>query len=60
MIVELTAEERDILRSLISREIADLGPEIRHTDHSDYRDELKAEKRMLRHLLDRLEIPEYA
>ncbi|NLX14249.1 MAG: hypothetical protein GXY44_11430 [Phycisphaerales bacterium] len=60
MIVELTDEERDILRSLISREIADLGPEIRRTDHFDYRDELKIEKHMLRHLMDRLQAPEYA
>jgi len=60
MIVELTAEERDILRTLIAREVEELGPEIRHTDHCSYRDELKAEKRMLRHLLDRLKTPEYA
>ena len=60
MIVELTNEERDILEALIAREISELGPEIRHTDQRTYRDDLKAERCALRHLLDRLQAPEYA
>jgi len=47
MIVKLTPEEREALLTLVDREIADLGPEIRHTSTSSYRADLKAQKRTL-------------
>lgn len=54
MTIELDSEERDILIHLLDREISDLGPEVRRTRTSDYRAELKAEKQMLKGLLERL------
>lgn len=57
MIIELTEEEREELVRLVSREVSELGPEIRHTDRADYRDDLKAEKKALRSLLERLTHP---
>jgi hypothetical protein len=57
MNVQLTEEERDILIRLVRREIAELGPEIRHTDAADYRDELRAHKRILQELSGHLNTP---
>lgn len=54
MMVELTALERDILITLVSRELAELGPEIHHTRTREYREELKGQRHMLEQLLDRL------
>jgi len=54
MIVELTEEQRKALLKLVEREISDLGPEIRHTMTSSYRDELKAHKRAMRQLYEHL------
>ncbi len=54
MTLELTDEEYALVTRLVEREVAELGPEIRHTDTRSFRDELKARKRTLRHLLDRL------
>jgi hypothetical protein len=54
MIIELSEKEREELTHLLQREIADLGPEIRHTDHAEYRDELRVHKKELRSLLDKL------
>lgn len=57
MIVELTDEQRDLLADLIDREIAQLGPEIRHTDAASYRAELKADRHVLREIRAHLEKP---
>jgi ribosome recycling factor len=54
MLVELTEEEREALVRLVEREISDLGPEIRHTMTSSFRDDLKLQKRTLRRFLERL------
>ena len=54
MLVELTPEQREVLLTLVEREISDLGPEIRHTTTRAYRDDLKAHKRALRDLLSQL------
>ena len=54
MNLQLTEEERTILVRLMQREIADLGPEIRHTDAADYRDDLKDYKHKLQELSQRL------
>jgi hypothetical protein len=57
MNVQLTEEERDILMRLVRREISELGPEIRHTDAAEYRDELRAYKRILQELSGHLNTP---
>jgi hypothetical protein len=54
MNVQLTEEERSILVRLMQREIAELGPEIRHTDAADYRDDLKTYRHQLQELSQRL------
>ncbi len=56
MLLELSNEERELLEALISRELGDIGPEIRHTSQREYREDLKAEKRVLSQLLDRLQV----
>jgi uncharacterized protein YjiS (DUF1127 family) len=60
MILELTEQERFALERMVEREVSDLGPEIHHTRTTDYRQDLKAEKRMLRELLQRLRTVEPA
>ena len=60
MIVELTPEEREVLLTLVEREIADLGPEIRHTDTKTYREDLKAQQRTLKNLFEHLREPQRA
>jgi len=54
MTVEMTTEELERVIGLIERELAELGPEIRHTQTAGYRDDLKADKKLLQELLGRL------
>ncbi len=54
MVFKMSREERDLLVALIDREIRNMGPEIRHTQTSTYRDELMMEKRQLNSLVERL------
>lgn len=55
MMANLDSREHRILVELLMRELSDLGPEIRHTDDRDYRDDLKERKQVVKTLLDRLE-----
>jgi len=55
MIADLTSREHELLLELLSRELADLGPEIRHTDDREFREELRDRREVLRQLLHRLE-----
>ncbi len=55
MTVELTWEQRDLLLQLIDAALREIGPEIRHTMTSAYKDDLKEQRRQfheLRRLLD--------
>ena len=54
MVIEITKEECQALEQLLDGAIRDLGPEVRHTMTSDYKDELKARKRTLQDLYQRL------
>lgn len=54
MILQLSVEERHILKHLLQREIGETGPEIRHTNTSTFRDELKDYKRSLQELYRRI------
>ncbi len=60
MLIDLNEEERNLLRMILAHEVSELGPEIRHTDRQDLRDELRAKKRLLRQLFDRLRAIESA
>jgi len=48
MIVELTPEQRDQLLQLVDVALREIGPEIRHTDNSSFRDDLKSQRGTLR------------
>jgi len=50
MIVEFDPEERDLLLQLVDVALHEIGPEIRHTMTSTYKDELKAQRRLLRRI----------
>jgi hypothetical protein len=54
MKIEMSPEERDLLVTLVEREISDLGSVIHHTDVRTYREGLKLEKRTLVDILERL------
>lgn len=54
MTLELSAEEREILKRLLEREISEVGPEMRHTQTSSFHDELKRYKEVLVSLAHRL------
>ena len=58
MVLELSPEECGVLASLVQEELNDIGPEIRHTQTSEYRDDLKSRKELLVRLLNRLRAPQ--
>jgi hypothetical protein len=60
MQIEISPEERAVLAALVQEELNDIGPEIRHTQTTEYRDELKSRKDLLVRLLDRLAAPQPA
>ena len=54
MRIELTSEQRDLLVQLVDVAIGNISPEIRHTDSSTYKDDLKHQRGELRRLRDLL------
>ena len=60
MVLEIDDTQRDILATLVRRELDDLGPEIHHTRTRSYRKDLEAEREVLEHLLLRMGVPEAA
>jgi len=50
MSVQLTQQERAVLRQLVDAALSEIGPEIRRTQTYSYKDNLKAERRTLLHL----------
>jgi len=54
MHIEINEEERGMLIGLLEREIGELGPEIHHTMTPKLHRELKEDKQIFKHLLDRL------
>ncbi len=48
MHVELSRQQRDLLLQIVDSAIRELGPEIRHTATSSFKDALKDERRELR------------
>ena len=57
MVIELTNEELELVRELIDERVAQLGPEIHHTDSRDFRDGLQALRKKLWTLGERLVAP---
>lgn len=54
MNAEFTHEELTLLRELVEVRLAQLGPEIHHTDHRAYRDGLKTMREKLERVLEHL------
>lgn len=54
MMLELTPEEVELVRQLLSQAVRDLGPEIHHTVSRPYRHELEARRERLKQVLARL------
>jgi hypothetical protein len=54
MKLELTKEERELLRELLSFALSELRMEIADTDSSSYREKLKERKETLKNLLEKL------
>ncbi|MGD8452055.1 MAG: hypothetical protein PVJ57_09580 [Phycisphaerae bacterium] len=50
MKVELTSEQQTLVLQLVEAALREIGPEIRHTMTSTYKDALKQERRALRSL----------
>lgn len=50
MLIDLTSGQRDLLLQLVDAALRDIGPEIRHTTTSSYKDDLKAHRRELQRL----------
>lgn len=54
MSIELSAAERDLLASILEKELVEIRSEVHHTQGHDYRDSLKAREALIRGLLERL------
>ena len=54
MMVELSSTQRDLLLQLVDAALREIGPEIRHTMTSAYKDDLKDQRRDLRSVRDLL------
>lgn len=54
MILDITSEEKSLLVQLLQRESEDLPAEVRRTETSSFRDELKQRERLVRSLVERL------
>ncbi len=52
--LDLDSEETAVLRQVMERYLSDLRMEITDTDRKDYREMLKAQRRSLEGILDRL------
>lgn len=53
--LELTPEQREALEEVLQRSIRELETEARHTDSSEFKDQLKTQKGMLSQVLEMLQ-----
>lgn len=54
MLLDLTAEEADVLRHFLAQRLGNLSMEISHTDNPSYRQILRNQRDALRRILDAL------
>ena len=47
---DITPDQRNLLLQLVDEAMRDIGPEIRHTDSHEFRDDLKLRRTSLRDL----------
>lgn len=55
MTVELTSVEQQLITDLIRHELTEIPSEVRRTETSNYRDELKVREELLRSLLKKFD-----
>lgn len=55
--LEISYEERDVLRQLLEHSLATIELEIQHTDHQDFKSMLKQRRETVRGLLLKLPHP---
>jgi hypothetical protein len=55
--LQLSAEEEETLRDVLSNRLSELEVEILHTDHSAFRDLLKHRRELLARIAERLAPP---
>jgi len=54
MAIDLSETERELLASLLEKELEDVRSELHHTQGHDYKDTLKAREALVRGLLARV------
>lgn len=54
MPIDLTATERELVKSLMEQELEDIRSELHHTKGHDYKDGLKERERVIREVLAKL------
>ena len=54
MPIDLTAAERELMKSLLEQEFEDIRSELHHTQNHEYRDNLKERERVIREVLAKL------
>ena len=54
MQLELDAQEQQALTDVLRNYLSELKTEISHTDRKEYRDQLKVQDQLLRHILGRV------
>jgi predicted glycoside hydrolase/deacetylase ChbG (UPF0249 family) len=55
--LELTSEQREVLRDTVNRAVADMGVEVLHTDSHDFKTMLKHRLLILEQIAEKLELP---
>ena len=55
--LELTSEQREVLRDTVKRAVADMGVEVLHTDSHDFKQMLKHRLTILEQIAGKLEQP---
>jgi hypothetical protein len=56
MELKLTAEEQELLESILERRHRELLKEISHTDHHDFKEALRKNQKLLESILGRLQV----
>lgn len=54
MPIDLTTQERELVKGLLEQEIEDIRAELRRTENHEYRDNLKERERIVREALAKL------
>jgi len=53
MAIELTPQEKDLLTTMLQKELGDIRSEFHHAQNHEYKESLKAREGLIRGLLDK-------